>query len=303
MRQVFLLFGLFLAAGLAMSAQSVGTAPPAQASGDASAKPDTPPKPVIKLADVVRKVQEEGQGTSISNYIAEALGLKSASNDSIGTPVLAHALGNSATPRRLYDIDGTGGLLFMVKNGDTTAVYLTNRAGVLQMAGHFYPGRFHSQDFERVSKEKAAAGLAAEKEFWIRKISPPQEGEALKPEELVRNTDYVKSEAGPREKAALARKTAKESTAHSTAAEDVAEKGKPGQIKQVSDAKQEAKLEKEDSAKEKERSSKTAAQESRDTTDDKSAEKTPPATNANSNQQSSTDGDAARSKSLWKKIW
>jgi len=279
-----------------MSAQSVGTTPPqpppAQATGDASAKPDTPPKPVIKFADVVRKVQEEGQGTSVSGYVAEALGIKGASLDSVGTLVLAHALGDSTTPRKLYAIDDTGELLFMVKNGDTTATYLANHAGVLQMAGHFYPGRFHSQEFERVSKEKAAAGFAAEKEFWIRKISPPQKGEARKPEEPVSNADYVKSEAGAKEKAALAREAAKESDVRGTAAD---KKDKLDQIQPMSDAKQGAKLE---SAKEKENSSKTA--EPRDT---KAAEKNPPATDANSNKQSNTDGDATRPKSFWKKIW
>jgi hypothetical protein len=295
---VFLLFGLLLAAGQAMSAQSVGTTPPqpppAQASGDASAKPDTPAGPVIRFADVARKVQEEGEGTSLSGYIAEALGLKRTSNDSVGTPVLAHALGNSTTPRKLYAIDDTGELLFIVKNGDTTAAYLANHAGVLHKAGHFYPGRFHSQEFEQVSKEKAAAGFAAEKEFWIRNISLPQEGEALKPGEPVSNTDYVKSEAGPKEKAALARKAAKESAARETTA-DLDKKDKQGQIQPMSGAKPKATL---GSAKEKEDSSKTA--EPRDT---KAAGKNPPTTHENSNQQSSTDGNANRPKSFWKKIW
>jgi len=278
--QVFLLSGLLVAVGQNISAQSEGKAPsvspqtsqaarPTQAQGDASVKPQAPPQPVIKFADVVKKVEEEG-GTSVPNYIAEDVGIQTTQTDS--SPVRARAL--SDTQRELYVIYDTGALLFLVKNGDMTFAYLANHAGVLQTAGYFYPGRFHSQDFKNVSKEKAAAGFAAEKEIWIKKISNPQYGDAVKPQEPVRKPDYAKSEAGAKT-AATARASA-----------DVDEKDKLSQMtskerikyldQQMRQAKQEARLKKKESAKEKKLASKTAQ-----------------AAPANSNQQSNTDGDAA----------
>jgi hypothetical protein len=263
-----------------MSAQSVGKAPsaspqtsqavqPAQAHGDAAVKPQAPPEPVIQFADVVKKVEKEG-GTSVPNYIAEYVGIKPTQSDS--SPVQARAL--SDAQRELYVIDDTGALLFLMKNGDTTFAYLANHAGVLQSAGYLYPGRFHSQDFKSVSKDKAAAGFAAEKEAWIKKIFPPKYGEAVKPQESVSKPYDARSEA--------AAKTA----ATARAAADADEKDKLSQMtpkerikyldQQMREAKQEAKLEKKESAKEKKLSSKTAQ-----------------AAPANSNQQSNTDGDTA----------
>ncbi len=144
---------------------------------------------------------------------------------------------------------------------------------MLQTAGYFYPGRFHSQDFKNVSRDKAAAGFAAEKESWIQKTFPPKYGDTIKPAGPVSKPGYARSEAGVKT-AVTAR-----------AAADVDEKAKLSQgtpeerIKyldqQMRKAKREAKLEKKESAEEKKRASKTAQ-----------------AAPANSNQQSSTNGDA-----------
>jgi len=278
--QIFLLSGLLLAAGQAISAQTAGKAPsaspqtsqavqPAQAQGYAAVKPQTPPGPAIKFADVVKKVEKEG-GTSVPNYIAEYVGIKPTQSDS--SPVQARALSDSQ--RELYVIDDTGALLFLMKNGDTTFAYLANHAGVLQSAGYIYPGRFHSQDFKSVSKDKAAAGFATEKEVWIKKVFPPKYGDAVKPQEPVSKPDYAKSEA------------AAKSAATARAAADVNEKDKLSQMtakerikyldEQMREAKQEAKLEKKESAKEK-----------------KVASKTDRAAPANSNQQSTIDSDTA----------
>ena len=195
--QVFLLCGLLLAAGQVIRAQSVGTAPsPVPVASPTqppqSASPQTPPKPVLNFTEVVLLAEKQGGSTSIRNYIAEDLGLKPTSVDS--PPVHARGLEYS-DQRKLYVIDETGALLFMISNGDNTDVYLASHAGVLQSAGYFYPGRFHSQGFKRVSKEKAAAGFVAEKEFWIKKISDPKYGGAVKLEEPVRKTDYARPEA------------------------------------------------------------------------------------------------------------
>lgn len=199
--QTFLLSGLLLAAGQAINAQSVEKSPsaspqtsqaePAQTQGDASVKPPAPPEPVITLADVVKIIKKEG-GTSVPNYIAEDVGIKTTQTDS--SPVQAHALSDSH--RELYVIDDTGALLFLMKNGATTFAYLADHAGVLQTAGYFYPGRFHSQNFKNVSKDKAAAGFAAENESWIQKTFPPKYGDTIKPAPPVSKPGSARSEAG-----------------------------------------------------------------------------------------------------------
>jgi hypothetical protein len=210
--QVILLAGLLLAAGEAISAQSVGKSPsqppqpasvqtpqsvqPTQASDDNSAKPQTPPQPALKFADVVQKVKDEGRSTSIGSYIAEGVGIKNTQIDS--SPVQARVL--SDTDRELCVVEDTGALLFLIRNGQNTEVYLANHAGVLQTAGYFYPGRFHSQEFKGVSKQKAAAGFAAEKELWIKKISPTKPGDAVKTEEHLSTPDKAKPEAPTKEK-------------------------------------------------------------------------------------------------------
>ena len=315
--QVFLLSGLLLAAGQAMNAQSVGKTPsqapaaapsqppqpasqqspqatqPVHAPDDTSPKPQTPPEPVFKLADVVQKVESDGRSTSIRDYIAEGVGIRSRQIDS--SPVQARSL--SDTQRELFVIDDNGALLFLMKNGETTFAYLANHAGMLQTAGYFYPGRFHSQEFKSVSKEKAAAGFAAEGEFWIKRIFPPKNGDAVKPGESASEPDGAGSGAGAREKAELDSKTAREAGSLKTAptagaAADVDEKDKLSQMtpkerikyldQQMREAKQEAKLEKK-------LASKTAAHKRQEA---KSTEKNPQAAPANSNQQSNTDGDA-----------
>jgi hypothetical protein len=205
--QVILLAGLLLAGGQVVSAQSVGEAPsqppqpaspqtpqavqPVQAPGDSSAKPQIAPRPIVKLADVVRTVENEGRSTSIGSYIAEGVGIKTTQIDS--SPVQARVL--SDTQRELCVIDDTGALLFLIRDGNNTVVYLANHAGMLQTAGYFYPGRFHSQEFKVVSKDKAAAGFAAEKEFWIKKISPGGQSVAVKTVEPVSKPAVAKSEA------------------------------------------------------------------------------------------------------------
>jgi hypothetical protein len=281
-----------LAAGPTISAQSAGKAP-SQTPQATSAQtqqavptPQTPLQPVLKLADVVRKVEKEGRSTSIGSYIAEGIGIKGMQLDS--SPVQAHVLDDGA--RELCVIDDTGALLFMFKNGSDTEVYLTNHAGVLQTAGYFYPGRFHSQDFKDVSKQKAAAGFAAEKEFWIRRISPGGEGDAVKAEEhisppnAVRKTVAVdKAAADAGEKAKLSEMTPQERIKYLD--------------QQMREAKQQAKLEKKESEKEKKLAGKTPAHK-QDAKDDTSADKSAA---ANSNQQSKTDSDAtpAKKKISW----
>jgi hypothetical protein len=317
--KVFLLSGLLLATGEVISAQSVGKAPleppqpssqqtpqavqPAQAPGDVSAKPQASPEPVVKLADVVQKIEDEGRSTSIGSYIAQGIGIESTQTDS--SPVQAHALGDSQ--RELCVIDDTGALLFMIKNGDTTMVYLANHAGALQLAGYFYPARFRSQEFKRVAIDKAAAGFASEKEFWIQETFHSKYGGSVKSEVPISKPDYTRSEAATNVNAGSDRKPAKQTAALKTtptpkAAANVDEKD-PSQMtaeerikyldKQIREAKQQAKLEKKESAKEKKLASKTAAQTAPDAKDNTSAEKTTPQTApANSNQQSNTDGDA-----------
>jgi hypothetical protein len=215
--QVTLLAGLLLVAGEAIRAQSVDKSPsqppqpasvqtpqavqPAQTSGDNSPKPQTPPPEVLKFADVVQKVTDEGRSTSIGSYIAEGIGIKTMQIDS--SPVQARVLDDAE--RELCVIEDTGALLFLIKSGNNTVVYLANHAGVLQRAGYFYPGRFHSQDFKDVSKEKAAAGFAAEKESWIKIISPPKPGDAVKTAEHVSPPDNAKPEAATKEKTKAAK--------------------------------------------------------------------------------------------------
>jgi hypothetical protein len=202
--QVILLSGLLLAAGQTVSAQSVSEVPsvPPQSAAPGTplavqpVKPQTPPQPVISLSDVVRKVESEGRSTSIGSYIAEGVGIKTMQIDS--SPVQARVL--SDTQRELCVIDDTGALLFMIRDGGNTVVYLANHAGVLQTAGYFYQGRFRSQEFKSVSKDKAAAGFAAEKELWIKKISPGGQTAAVKPVEPVSKPAVAKSEASTKAK-------------------------------------------------------------------------------------------------------
>lgn len=292
--EVILLSGLSLGAGQVISAQSVGSTPsptsaaPAQPTQQAS--PQTPPAPVVKLADVVKKVEDEGTATSIHNYIAEDVGIKITTTDS--SPVLAHAL--SDAQRELYVVNDTGALLFLMKDGNNTFAYLANHAGVLQTAGYFYPGRFHSQEFKSVSKEKAAAGFAAEKQFWIKKIFPSKYADTAKPEEPVSKPDHAKSEAATNI-------TTKASTPTTTKPatevdeKDLSQMTPKERVKyldqQIRELKREEKLEKKESAKDKKLAGKTPAAKPQKTKDDKSAEKNPQATPANSSQQTNSDSD------------
>jgi hypothetical protein len=265
---VFLLSGLLLAAPSA-SSQTSQTAQPSQAQGDASVKPQAPPEPVVKFADVVKRVENESD-TEVPSYIAESVGIRPTQTDS--SPVLARAL--SVAQREIYVIDDTGDLLFLMKNGDNTFAYVANHAGVLQSAGYFYPGRFHSQDFKRVSKDKAVAGFIAEKELWTTKLFPPKYGDAVMPPEPASKPDYARPEAGAK------------TVVTARAATDIDEKDKLGQMtpkerikyldQQMREAKREAKQEKKESEKEKKLASKTAQ-----------------AAPVNSSQQPNTDGDAA----------
>jgi hypothetical protein len=218
--QVILLSGLLLAAGQTISAQSIGApsqpiqpaspqtpqaVQPVQSPSDA--KPQTPPQPGIRLADVVQIVKNEGRSTAIASYIAEGVGIQTTQLDS--SPAGARVLGDAQ--REFCVIDDTDALLFMIKNGDNTVVYLANHAGVLKTAGYFYPGRFHSQEFKSVSKEKAAAGFAAEKEYWLQKISPSMSS-AVKTEEHVSTPNYATAEVVTKEKAAPANSTPQSNT-------------------------------------------------------------------------------------------
>ncbi len=300
-----------------MSAQTAGKAPspaspqtpeaqPAQAPDNTSAQ--TPPEPVVKLADVVKKVKGEGGGTSIRDFIAEGVGIKPTQLDS--SPVLARALADNGTHRELYVIDDTGDLLFTIKDGNTTVVYLANRAGVLQTAGYFSPGRFLSQEFKLISKEKAPAQFAAEKEFWIKKFSGSKYADAGKPEGTVSKPEYARPEAVAKDRAELEPKAAREAAAlkpdAARAAAEVDEKDKLSAMtprerikyldQQIREAKQEAKLEKKDSAKEKKLAGKAAEHKPQGAKDDKSAEKNPQAVPADSNQQSNSDADATPTK-------
>jgi hypothetical protein len=289
---VVLLSGLLLALGQATSAQSVGKTPsqPPQSALPQTAKPQTPPQPVIKIADLVRAIEQTGRSTSIGNYIAEGVGIKTTQSDS--SPIQAHAM--TETDRELCVIDDTRDLLFMIKDGDDTVVYLANRAGVLQLAGYFHPGRFWSQDFTSVSKQKAAAAFAAEKDFWIKTIFSPNHGDAAKPVETVSKPDHAHSED-----------VALKSVATARTAPDASEQVKLGPMtpqerikyldQQIREAKQQAKLdklEKKETAKEKKLATKPAANTPPEAKDNKSAANNPQAAPANSYQQSTADGDA-----------
>jgi hypothetical protein len=165
-----------------MSAQSTGNAPSPQTLQAA---------PAIRFEDVVRVAQKDGRLTTITSYVAEDFGLKGRQYEA--APVLARAVAANNTQRVLYIVDGTGALLFTVKEGDARVTYLANRAGVLQQAGRYNPGSFHSEKFESISKAKAAAGFAAEKEFWIRKISSPESDEPVVPVQAVQKVDSKKA--------------------------------------------------------------------------------------------------------------
>ena len=137
----------------------------------------------------MRKAEKDGQLTTIRDYVAVDFGLKGPSYDL--PPVLARALAANDTHRAFYVIDTTGALLFTVKEGDTRVTYRANHAGVLQQAGRYNPGRFHSETFQSISGAKAAAGFAAEKEFWVRKISAPDDETAVR-REAVSKPDHAK---------------------------------------------------------------------------------------------------------------
>jgi hypothetical protein len=306
--QVFVLSGLSLSAVQAISAQSVGSAPshvpeaaPAQSPQQAS--PQTPPEPAVNYADVVKRAKTEGIATSIPNYIAEDIGIKITSSDS--SPVQARAISDSQ--REFYIVDDTGALLLLMKDGSNTFAYLANHDGVLQTAGYFYPGRFHSQEFKSVSNKKAAAGFAAEKQLWIKKLFPSKYAETVKPEERGSKPDHARSEAASTASNATIKAAA--STAPKASA-GVKEKD-PSQMtpkervkyldQQIREAKREEKLEKKESAKERKLAGKTPAARPQKTRDDKSAEKNPQAAPANSGQQSNSDSDAppAKKKISW----
>jgi hypothetical protein len=232
-------------------------------SGSSSVKPPTAPEPVLEIADVVRAAEDEGRSTSISSYIAEGIGIKNTQIDS--SPVQARAL--SDTQREFCVIDDTGALLFMMKEGDTTAVYLANHAGVLQVAGRFYPGRFRSQEFKSISKDKAASGFTAEKEFWINKVSPGKYGAVAKP------VGPISTPASSKPVTAVREAAAPKASATAAGENDKLSQMTPKErIKylnqQMRQAKQDAKQEKKESAKKQKLDTKTAAQKSQNTDSD-----------------------------------
>lgn len=189
--QVFLFAGLLLVAGQAVLAQSAGATPapapaaapsqtpqaaspqtpqavqPAQTPGETSAKPQTP----AKFEDAVRLIQKEGRSTTISNNIAEDLGLVTFSEYML--PVQAHALDDVESHRVIYVLDDTRTVLLMIKTGDIPVVYLADRAGVLRKAGRIQTGRLGSQSFQRIPMNEAGTGFNAEKEFWIKASMSP----------------------------------------------------------------------------------------------------------------------------------
>ena len=212
--QVVLMAGLTLAASQPMSAQAGNAPSPAPQ----VVSPQTPQAaPVLKLEDVVRMAQKEGRLTTITTYVATDFGLKNASYDS--PPVLARVVAASNSHRTLYVVDETGALLFTVKEGDARVMYLANRAGVLQQAGRYNPGSFHSEKFQSIPKAKAATGFAAEKEFWIRKTAFPEYEDPAIPAQAVQKTDSAKSQADAKaseKEKKLADKKAKEADSDST---------------------------------------------------------------------------------------
>ena len=290
-REVFLLSALSLGTGQAIIAQSVGntpSTPPAPAQPTQQVSSQTSPAAVLKLADVVKKAENEGTATTIQNYIAEDIGIKITSTDS--SPVLARAM--SDAQRELYVVDDTGALLFLMKDGNDTFAYLANHAGVLQAAGYFYPGRFHSQEFKSISKQKAADGFAAEKMFWVAKISPPTLGGKAK--SALPGTRPETAPAAPKV-AGIGPKTIATKPAAVADEKDLSQMTPKERVKyldqQIREAKREEKLEKKESAKEKKLARKT--DKSQGAKDDKSAGKNPPAPPANSGQQSNSDSEAA----------
>ena len=166
--QIVLLAGLFLLAGEAMSAQSAGNALPQapQTASAAKVPGGTSPESVAKFEDVVRLVQKEGRSATVSNNIAQDLGLVTFSEYML--PVQAHALDNIDRHRAIYVIDDTRAVLFMIRIDDTPVVYLADRAGRLRKAGRIHTGRLGSQSFQRIPMDEAATGFNAEKELWIR---------------------------------------------------------------------------------------------------------------------------------------
>lgn len=262
--RVLPLSALLLVAGQMIYAQSAEKA----SSQSQPAIRRTALEPTVQFADVVRVVEHEGRSTTIGSYIAEGVGIKTTQLDS--SPVQAHVV--SDTQRELCVIDDTGDLLFMALNGETTVVYLANHAGVLQLAGYFQPGRFHSQNFKGVSKEKAAAAFVAEKEYWMRKTFPSKSGESGKVDAPVTIPGTVRSEPA-KKSAKIDRKTNSEVSAPTTGATakvpaDLDEKEKLSQMspkdrikyldEQIREAKQQEKLEK----KEKEKAKKNADKDS-----------------------------------------
>lgn len=178
--RIVLLTCLSLSAGDAMIAQSAGTplpessqaASPAMAPRETSFNPQGPLVSGTKFEDVVRLVQQEGRSAPISKSIALDLSLITFSD--YMSPVPAHALEDADTHREIYVTDDSRDVLFTTKADDGPVVYLTNRAGVLQKAGQIKTGRYGSQSLQRIPKESAAAGLNAEKEFWIKICSDPE---------------------------------------------------------------------------------------------------------------------------------
>ncbi|MGA3128453.1 MAG: hypothetical protein ABSD13_17260 [Candidatus Korobacteraceae bacterium] len=288
--QFVLLAGLLFAAAGVLSAQSAGSAPtqpspalsPANAPGSASSKPQTPPVPAVNFEDVVRRAETEGRNLSIRNYVAEDLGIKAPSVEA--PPLQAHALEDKDNRRMLYVVDDTGDLLFMSETADTAVVYLANHAGVLQQAGSFTQGRFHSQRFERIPKEKAGSGFNAEKEFWIKAVSTTKTGYLVKSGQTISKPEIAKSAVNAGEKAQLDRKAAQAPATKADA--DAAEKEKLSHMtpserskylaQQKREAKKEAKLEKKE---EKE----LAAKKAKDKKDSQAA---------NSGQQTDDDADS-----------
>ncbi len=271
--QVLLLSGLLLAAGQSLHAQSVGTAP------SPSASPSTSPEPSVHFADVVRVVEKDGHATTIGNYIAEDVGIKTTQLDS--SPVQARALGDNQ--HELCVIEDTGALLFMVKNGENTTVYLANHSGALQLAGYFHPGRFRSENFKSISKEKAASAFAAEKELWIARTFPSQSHAALQPTAPAIEP-HVSSQAVAKPKDKSVRNASKQTvapkpapSAHVDDQEKLSQMTPKEKIKyldqQIREAKQQEKLEKKEAEKAKKNADKNSQTDPATTSDDAAPQK------------------------------
>lgn len=262
--------GLLLAASLAVSAQAGGNAstPVPQASqsakapSDASSAGPTSAERAFKFEDVVRKVEKEGAETSIRNYIAEDFGLRYGSVDNPAPTSLAsaHALAVDDPQRVLYVFDETGAVMFTVQVGDGRVTYLASHAGVLKQAGRYTQGRLGSENLARIPNQKAAAGFAAEKEYWIKRVFYPDTLETA-----------VTGQASSQPQSARRAAKAKAAPASKTTA-DAAENEKLSQMtprervkyldKLKREAEREAKAEKKESAKEKKVTSQQAADDS-----------------------------------------